>query len=799
MRSMARIPETEKNIRMTTAFGGYNHREIIQDGECFDMQNMSADLYPAMGTRRKRGITESEETLNGIAGRSELVLIRGEKVYYGREDTGLEVSTDEAMLPKKIMSLGAYVCIWPDKVYFNTHDFTDQGSMERRWSAIDHVEFDDSGHHPMDPYENAPVIQLCRGDGTNYDMTTITTASTAPKNPADGKLWIDTSGEADVLRQWSSDRKEWTEVPTVYLKISAPDIGKGLQQYDAVNIRDLKYEVYWTRTTPTLPDRVIQQLKDLNGSTIIYFCGDDYIVIAGMLRQTVNLYWTLEVDREVPDLDYMCESNNRIWGCKYGTELKPRTVYKSNNDNNRFVACDLEGRLYSQLAGTLTVSDTQPPEPEDDGHRWIDTSGEEDKLYRWDAEEEEWKETEPYVALMAWQDKKFGDNFKIGDYADIEGIVGYNNDGTQPTTDHMRAQAQALNGRHKVVGKITIRSMSNNYKCIVVNGFADTITNWTDDYTNQFVTIKNDRWDEGIFYNEIRACALGDFKNWNKYMGLSTDSYAASVGTDGPFTGAAAQAGYPVFFKENCIHKLYGAAPNSFQITTIMCRGVQQGSGRSVAVVNETILYKGLSDVMYFDGNMPQSIGENLGDVYYEDARAGAVNGKYYISMRHGDAWSLFVYDTKKGIWTREDDIRAMGFGTVGDELYLIDEENNTLVTVNGTAGTQESGPIEWTAVFGISGIEYIQGGRADMHKYLYMSRFDMRLAMDEDAEAELWIEYDSDGIWIPKGRIKRNRMGMIVLPVVPRRCDHLRAKITGRGGFRILSLSKVLEVGSDG
>ena len=64
---------------------------------------------------------------------------------------------------------------------------------------------------------------------------------------------------------------------------------------------------------------------------------------------------------------------------------------------------------------------------------------------------------------------------------------------------------------------------------------------------------------------------------------------------------------------------------------------------------------------------------------------------------------------------------------------------------------------------------------------------------------AILWIEYDSDGIWIPKGRIKRNRMGMIVLPVVPRRCDHLRAKITGRGGFRILSLSKVLEVGSDG
>ena len=132
MRSMEQVPVAEKTIRMTTTFGGYNHREIISDGECFDMQNMSAEMYPAMGTRRKRGITESAETLNGIAGRSELVLIRGEKVYYGEEDTGLEVSTDEAMLPKKIVSLGAYVCIWPDKVFFNTINQSDYGSMERK-------------------------------------------------------------------------------------------------------------------------------------------------------------------------------------------------------------------------------------------------------------------------------------------------------------------------------------------------------------------------------------------------------------------------------------------------------------------------------------------------------------------------------------------------------------------------------------------------------------------------------------------------------------------------------------------
>lgn len=788
MRSMARIPETEKNIRMTTAFGGYNHREIIQDGECFDMQNMSADLYPAMGTRRKRGITESEETLNGIAGRSELVLVKGQEVFYGGMATGLMVSDGEDMLPKQIVSLGAYVCIWPDKKYVNTHDFTDQGEMERYWYDGDHAIWP-SGEIPGSPVEGAPIIQLCDGDGTDYDMTTITTAKTAPKNPADGKLWIDQSGDSDVLRQWSSDRKEWTEVPTVYLKISAPEIGKGLKQYDGVVIKNLKYEPYWENAY-TITNRVKKQLEALNGSTIIYFCGNDYIVIAGMLSRMVNLYTTLQVNREVPKLDYMCESNNRIWGCKYGPDVKKEIIFHCAGGIVQIAPSSSTGTTLTDE--DMTVADSAPDNPQN-GDLWMDTSGETDVLKKYRTSSGTWIEEQAYVKLFTPTiGYDIGANISTNEYVDISGLMAVRYLDNPEPNDKVKKQVRDMNGHHQVIWR--------DDKTIVIKGIVEFRVQSGHSITgDENVKIEKANTDEGTFYNEVRACALGDFKNWNKYMGLSTDSYAASVGTDGPFTGAAAQAGYPVFFKENCIHKLYGAAPNSFQITTIMCRGVQQGSGRSVAVVNETILYKGLSDVMYFDGNMPQSIGENLGDVYYEDARAGAVNGKYYISMRHGDAWSLFVYDTKKGIWTREDDIRAMGFATVGDELYMIDEENNTLVTVNGTAGTQESGPIEWTAVFGISGIEYIQGGRADMHKYLYMSRFDMRLAMDEDAEAELWIEYDSDGIWIQKGRIKRNRMGMIVLPVVPRRCDHLRAKITGRGGFRILSLSKVLEVGSDG
>ena len=68
--------------------------------------------------------------------------------------------------------------------------------------------------------------------------------------------------------------------------------------------------------------------------------------------------------------------------------------------------------------------------------------------------------------------------------------------------------------------------------------------------------------------------------------------------------------------------------------------------------------------------------------------------------------YCLFTYDTKKGIWYREDHTKALGFGAVEDELYFIDETNNTLVAVEGTKGTLEEEP-EWMAEFGISGVEY--------------------------------------------------------------------------------------------
>ena len=613
MRSMPQLMEGMKQEKLTTTFMGYNHNPVLLDGEMFDMKNLSGDEYPLMGIRKKRAYTAYKENgenlpLTGIDGRDELTLIVGGKVYWNMEEVeGLTVSTAADMCPKKIVNFGAYVCIFPDKKYFNTINLEDYGEIDRLYS--------ESG-------ENI-TLTMCRGDGTDYDMTQITVSGTAPENPANGKLWIDQSGENDVLRQWTSSTQEWVEVATTYVKVGGTNIGKGLNIYDALTVSGL--------TAPdAATDRIKAQVTALNGSHIVYDAGMDYIVIVGLISATQSALKdeTVKADRQVPDLDYIVESNNRLWGCKYGM----------------------------------------------------------------------------------------------------------------------------LNGQ---------------------------------------------------VVNEIHASALGDFRNWERYLGNSQDSYTASVGTDGPFTGAVTQKGYPVFFKEQCIHQVHGTTPSSFQIDTTICRGVQRGSWRSAQVVNERVYYKSRKDIMVFDGSMPVSVSEQLGSELYSDARAGALGDKYYISMKDsGGSWVLFTYDTNKSIWHKEDSFHALGFGRVADELFAIDEDNNLLWSMTGSVGTAED-DFEWSATFGMQGVEYTTGTyggkvRADTSGARYISRFNIRMFLRETTKARLYIQYN-DGAWEDMGEIRGNRMRSFVLPVIPRRCDHLRFRIEGKGEIRIYSISRVMEVGADG
>ena len=451
----------------------------------------------------------------------------------------------------------------------------------------------------------------------------------------------------------------------------------------------------------------------------------------------------------------------------------------TTSENVSFTLCKIDGSAYN----AEFIQAEEPSDPQNMA-LWVDTSSSPHTLKQWSATSAIWVSiATTYIKISS---AGIGAAFNQYDGVTISGIVA--------------EELQDLNGT------MVVWDRADDY--IVVVGLIDNVTTQTVEegkitVTRQMpnmdfvVESENRLWGcrygvatNGEVVNEIYASKLGDFKNWNCFMGISTDSYAASVGTDGQFTGAITMPGYVLFFKENCIHKVYGNYPANFQIQTTVCRGVQRGCERSLAVVNEIIYYKARHAVCAYDGSLPTEISAPLGEKRYRGAVAGAHGNKYYISMEDTEgAYHLFVYDTAKGMWHKEDDLRADCFCSCREELYCIDRGSKKIITMLGS-GTQDTGKVSWMAQTGIIG--------TDMPDMKYISRLIIRMSMEIGAKVRFLVQYDSMGGWEQIGVMSSTSLRSVSVPIKPRRCDHFRLRIEGTGEARIYSITQTVEQGSD-
>lgn len=577
--------------RVTDVFAGYNHNLRINDGEFYDEENLCSDDYPLLSTRRHRGVYTAPAAAQGLIAKDALCYVDGTEFVINEKRIEMGLSTETEMCPKSLISMGAYVIILPDRKYINTADLSDFGNIEASYTSVSDVTF-----------------SLCTVDGAGLD---VIAGAAAPENPKNGEYWLDTSATPHTLKVYSETSAMWMSVVTTYVKISATGIGAQFEQYDGVTISGI----------------VKTSVKALNGSAIIWNKEENYIVVVGILDTEINQTaeeGAVTIARKMPEMDFVIESGNRLWGCKYG-------------------------------------------------------------------------------------------------------IV------------------------------------------------------------------------DGKTVNEIYASKLGDFRNWNCFMGISTDSYAASCGTDGQWTGAITHLGYPLFFKEDCLHKVYGTAPSSYQIQTTACRGVQKGSGKSLAIVNEVLYYKSRGGVCAYDGSLPTEISDAFGGVLYSDAVGGGHRNKYYLSMKDsGGIWHLFVYDARLGVWHREDNTHANAWCSCRDEMYYIDAADGKIRTVLGR-GQTETEKIRWRAETGLfvsvlSSAKYPDYA-ADKK---YVGRLMLRMALDPGATMQAYVEYDSSGMWEQLWSMTGKSLQTFTFPVRPRRCDHFRLRLVGQGGAKLYSLTKTLEKGSD-
>ena len=288
--------------------------------------------------------------------------------------------------------------------------------------------------------------------------------------------------------------------------------------------------------------------------------------------------------------------------------------------------------------------------------------------------------------------------------------------------------------------------------------------------------------------NTIYCSKLGDPFNWNVFDGLATDAYAVDTGSAGNFTGCVSYLGYPIFFKEDHIYKVYGTMPSNFQVMGTSTLGVMAGCGKSLAVAGEVLFYVSRAGVMAYSGGVPQCVSRALGNQRLGQAAAGAEGLRYYLSAQGEDeGWHLLVYDTQAKLWHREDETQATHFAFHGGILYLLNQSGEiwTVGDVAQPPAEAEQEPqVAWEAEFA----DFTDG--SPDKKGLF--RLHIRLEVEEGGQVQAWAQVDSDGEWHPMGQpIGPTPKRSFQLPMIIRRGDHYRLKLTGTGRCRIYSITR--------
>lgn len=580
MREAPYLQQRGRNRSITTDFRGLNLSQGIGDGEWAWMQNMDTREYPAVARRQKRVHVATLNKPNGLCATDRLCFVDGVKFYYNGFYYGDVEDSEKTLVP-----MGAKIAIFPDKKLFDTTTFSFTDMEQKNVSS------------------GTVRVTLAKGDGTPYGE--YTEGGTAPENPENGQLWLDTSGDAPVMKTWSEAQGLWVAEATTYVLVSATGLGQGLKALDGVTVSGLEE-------------------AGLNGDWILTDAGPDYILFTGILQKALTQAGEVRVERTCPEMDFVVEKDNRLWGCS--------------------------------------------------------------------------------------------------------------------SADH-----------------------------------------------------------------EIYCCKLGDPTNWRAYQGVATDSYAVTVGTPGPFTGAAVSGSAVIFFKENCLHRVYGTQPSNFTVYVDNLRGVQQGCHKSAVRVNEYLYYKSVFDVCVYADSEVAGISAALGTESYKNAVAGVCGNRLYLSMEDQEgAWQLLVYDTAAGVWTREDGTHALGFASCLTETFMLRADGELYALLPG----------EYNKDFFMVGSDYtvyaqeetdeevsweLRTGEIlrELPDHKYIGKIQLYLELDPGARAEVALRRDG-GAWDKVQELSGGDQRRCTLPIYPRRCDRMEIRLTGVGHVRLVNWSKYVGYGSE-
>ena len=329
-----RLANTRQLLR---AFGGLNETYGCSEAEYSAGVNFSTRDFPALSTRTPRRRLRALTGLNGMYHLNGLLTVCGRDITYTPDDaaapavTKLDAVTDGR---KALVGIGTKILIFPDKLAFDTADgsVTALGAL---WTAAG----------------KSVTFAPCDAAGKTYQVEAF--GREEPAEPADGQLFlkVEDAGHPwrydSTLEMYSKNSGSWAAVPLEYCRITAAGLGKLFRQWDTVTVQGAAAEA-------------AGQSPELNGDQIVYDVGEDWLRVRctpqgeyfygtlvqnaaaaqwqsmdGKQHRSVEAAQTVSMERRVPELDFVTECDNRVWGCNsrenviYGCKLGDPTNWFS--------------------------------------------------------------------------------------------------------------------------------------------------------------------------------------------------------------------------------------------------------------------------------------------------------------------------------------------------------------------------------------------------------------------------------------------------------------------------------------
>ena len=296
--------QTARTVRLVwDEYGGTTHARwvMVEDG-----QKIEVDLEQA-------GLVPFSQLWNPQDG--DVVLFRVQ-----RAPNGMDYS-----LHRQFVSMGAYVVLFPDRMYVNAVKLADGEQMVY---GEDYGNIENSFR--LEAGTPAPTLKLTLCDAEGNAYTGAVSSDTELEDQEEGALWIDTADGGSILKRWRGT--QWVEIPQTYVRLEAQGIGEGFADLDAVTldsyVQDCPMEdADGNEITDTAArDSVIRilrtsntiQKRSPNAITVIGLMNVTECTITLSENQSVPDQIFVAVTREAPDLDFVVECDNRLWGCHYG-------------------------------------------------------------------------------------------------------------------------------------------------------------------------------------------------------------------------------------------------------------------------------------------------------------------------------------------------------------------------------------------------------------------------------------------------------------------------------------------------